>query len=72
MRELARLHHLDVEAVHDACIRAFQYGYVGDLIVLVRKAHPRQDATRVSVLPLEWRTEGGDGVFRVEEEKKLR
>jgi hypothetical protein len=40
VRALAHAHHLHVDTVHEASIRALEYGFAEDFLFLVRKAHP--------------------------------
>jgi hypothetical protein len=54
-RHLAQAHHLHVDAVHGAYVRALRYGFVEDFTFLVRKAHPRADGEKVFALRPEWR-----------------
>jgi hypothetical protein len=53
VRKLAQAHHLPVDAVHDASIRALRYGFAEDFTFLVSKAHPRADGKQGSVLQSE-------------------
>ena len=45
VRTLARTHRLQVDAVHEAAVRALRYGFVEDFTFLVRQAHPQEDST---------------------------
>jgi hypothetical protein len=66
-RQLAGAHHLYVDAVHDAYIRALRYGCAEDFTFLVRKAHPRVGGTDVSLLQPPWSTDGKEAPVFVEE-----
>jgi hypothetical protein len=57
VRELTRLHHLQVDAVHEAAVRALRYGFVGDFTFLVEQAHHQKDNAQATVLPTGWREE---------------
>ncbi len=54
VRKLAHTHRLQVDAVHEAAVRALQYGFVEDFTFLVRQAHPQGDSKDVAVRLSEW------------------
>ncbi|MGE0679901.1 MAG: hypothetical protein AB7P69_03180 [Candidatus Binatia bacterium] len=57
VRELVRMHHLQVDAVHEASVRALRYGFVDDFTFLVEQAHRQKDNAPATVLPTAWREE---------------
>src|SRR5262249_30385747 len=66
-RELAGVHHLYDDAVHDAYVRALRYGFAEDFTFLVKKAHPRVGGKDVSILRPQWSTGGKEDPSFVEE-----
>jgi len=68
VRELARAHHLHVDAVHEASTRALRYGFAEDFTFLVRKAHPRAGGKNVSILRPQWSTDVKEDPSFVKEE----
>jgi len=57
VRELTRMHHLQVDAVHEASVRALRYGFVDDFTFLVEQAHRQKANTQATVSPTAWRNE---------------
>ncbi len=68
VRALASLHHLPVDAVNEAAVRALRYGFVEDFTFLVRKAHPRAENEDTLVRLAEWKTARNSDVSRVRAE----
>jgi len=54
VRKLARTHRLQVDAVHEAAVRALRYGFVEDFTFLVRQAHPQGDSKDIAVRLSGW------------------
>lgn len=54
VRKLAHTHRLQVDAVHEAAVRALRYGFVEDFAFLVRQAHPQGDSKDVDVRLSGW------------------
>lgn len=57
VRELTRMHHLRVDAVHEASVRALRYGFVDDFTFLVEQAHRQEANTQATVSPTAWHEE---------------
>ena len=55
VRTLARAYQLQVEAVHEAAVRALRYGFAEDFTFLVSTAHPSPDRKNGTVLRPAWR-----------------
>jgi hypothetical protein len=70
VRELTRLHHLQVDAVHEASVRALRYGFVDDFTFLVEQAHRQADTMQATVLPTAWRNESYQDAACEEGEQK--
>jgi hypothetical protein len=68
VRDLASLHHLPVDAVHEAAVRALRSGFVEDFTFLVRKAHPRVENEDTLVRLAERKTARNNDVLRIEAE----
>ena len=47
VRVLSKVHHLPVDAVHEAFVRALRYGFVEDFTFLVEKVHGQEKDARV-------------------------
>ena len=66
VRTLAHTHQLQVDAVHEAAVRALRYGFVEDFTFLVRQAHPQGGSTDAAVQLSRWKpdlnkdTSGGE------------
>jgi hypothetical protein len=71
MRKLAHAHRLYVDAVHDASVRALQYGFAEDFVFLVHKAHPQAEGKNVAVLRPAWSIDLGADTPFVEEDQKV-
>jgi hypothetical protein len=70
IRALTRLHHLQVDAVHEASVRALRYGFVGDFTFLVEQAHRQKDNAPATVLPTVWRDELREDISSEKGEQK--
>lgn len=70
VRTLAHTHRLQVDAVHEAAVRALRYGFVEDFTFLVRQAHPQGDSKDGAVRLSGWNLELNKDVSCGEAEHK--
>jgi hypothetical protein len=70
MRALTRMRHLQVDAVHEAVVRALRYGFVDDFTFLMEQAHRQKDNAQATVLPTAWRDEPQEDVSCEKDEQK--
>lgn len=70
VRKLVNMHHLQINAVHEASVRALRYGFVDDFTFLVEQVHRQKDNAPATVLPTAWREEPRGDISNENSEQK--